>query len=962
MTFSVSQKVNVGFILALIVLGLSGLGSYQCLRDLVLTGQRARSNRKIIGELEALRASVARGEVVRAAYHRLREKRYQDAARLAADAAQQRLQTLAGLVSPAERPRWQDLQTAVNRWREDLDQPPRPAEPHLDPILTSGVPGQEAADEVTHAVEAFLAEAEKAFGAQEDDARDSAARAQRVIVLASALSLLVTAFSLLVINKDIASRQDAEAALHEARGSLDRRVRERTAELARANEDLRREVRERALVEAELQKVRADLERRVRERTAELARANEELLQKVRERAQVEQALRETTTLQRAILDSADYAIISTDRDGVIRTFNAAAQRYLGYAAADVVERQAPVAFHDEDELTRRRLELAAELGLPIEPGFEVLVTRARLGMPEEREWTYVRKDGSRFPVLLSVTALRNELGEVVGFLTIGSDVTARKRGEEELRRAMAAAEGANRTKSEFLANMSHELRTPLNSVIGFATLLLKNKAGNLRDQDLAFLQRVLDNGRHLLGLINQVLDLAKVEAGRMDLELGPVALDALVRETLAQLEGQMRDRKDPELVCEVPPGLPPLQADAGKLKQVLINLVGNALKFTEHGRVTVRVKADPTTNRPRCLEVMDTGPGIPRDKLNKIFEAFQQADVSTSRRYGGTGLGLTIARSLCHLMGYRLEVRSQVGVGSVFRVFFGLRAGQAPPRDWPTPSPDLPRPAGAGDQELSRFEGKRVLIIDDNADARLLLTQYVEDCGCRVVAVGSGEEGLRFARGSPPDLIVLDLMMPGMTGWEVLKALKAHRALRGVPVVVVSVVGRENRGTLLGAVDLLDKPVSREALAEVLRRNLTRAAGKALVVDDSPDARRLAAAFLAEQGFETCEAADGREALERLQSFPPDLILLDLLMPGMDSPSFLEALRRDPRYLAVPVVVVTAKELTPKEVKQLRSLAATILQKGGDLADGLKRAVREVLQAGAAVPPARAPGETLAD
>jgi PAS domain S-box-containing protein len=827
-------KVNLGFGLALLVLVLTGLGSYQGVRDLLDEGQQARA---------------------------------------------------------AHRDRLTALSAAVNR---------RSAEPSLADVRNL----------VDHAVR----EEEADFPRQQLAAEASADRAKGIIVASFVLSFLVTVLSLVVINRDMLARQEVELKLALAHNRLESRVRERTAALARAN--------------AELDKARADLEERVQARTAELARANDEL--------------RETGRLQRAILDSANYSIVATDASGLIRTFNAAAQRWLGYAPEEVVGRQTPALFHDARQLAARRDELSDELGLPLEEGFEAVATRARYGAPDEREWTYVRKDGGRFPVLLSVTALRDEAGAVTGFLAIGSDITERKRGEEQLRQAKESAERANRIKSEFLANMSHELRTPLNSVIGFTNVLLKNKAGNLREQDLKFLQRVLENGKHLLRLINEVLDLAKVEAGRMPLECEAVALDDLVRATLAALEGQVKD-KDVRLVADLPARVAPIEADAGKLKQVLINLVGNAIKFTERGHVTVRVEADPSDGRPLTLDVIDSGIGIPADKLHTIFEAFQQADASMTRQYGGTGLGLSIARSLCRLMGYGIEVHSRVGYGSMFRVILGVKGEAAPPAPLRPPTAEIVLHAEQV-AALGRVRGKQVLVIDDDSDSRILLTQHIEECGCRVLAVDCGEQGLQLAERFRPDLIVLDLMMPGMSGWEVLKALKGHPALASVPVVVVSIVARENRGSILGAVDVLDKPVSREALHELLARNLGTRPGRALVVDDDPDSRRLLSAYLGEEGFRTREAANGIEALECLRTFDADLVILDLMMPVMDGLSFLDALRRDARHLRLPVIVVTAKDLTAHEAQRLGADGSVVLRKGDELVGGLKRVVGELL------------------
>jgi PAS domain S-box-containing protein len=752
---------------------------------------------------------------------------------------------------------------------------------------------------------------------------NKAKQTKLIVLLSSSLALLLTSLSLILINRYMSEREEAEVRLALAHSSLEARVKERTAELGRAN--------------TELQRTHADLEVRVRQRTNDLGRANDDL--------------RRTTMLQQAILNSANYSIISTDADGLIQTFNAAAQRWLGYSQQELAGRETPALFHDAGELATRQGEISREMGMPLDGGFEILVTRARCGETEEREWTYVSKNGRRFPVLLSVTALYDQSGEITGFLITGSDITERKEAEKELHRAKAAAEEANRTKSEFLANMSHELRTPLNSVIGFTNLLLKNKAGNLREQDLTFLERVLDNGKHLLKLINEVLDLAKVEAGRMQLELATVHLDELVRSTLASLEGHLKG-KDVRLIPELPAQIAPLETDPGKLKQVLINLVGNAIKFTEHGTVTVRVDVDPADGRPLALDVIDTGVGMPADKLHDIFKAFHQVDTSTTRQYGGTGLGLTIAKSLCELMGYEIEVHSRVGAGSAFRVVLGEKGEEkvkqgskerpaADPRPSLTEEIMLRAKEATGSADL---RGKNVLVIDDDSDSRLLLTRYIEECGCRVVAVDCGDHGLRVGREIQPDLIVLDLMMPEMSGWDVLKALKVHPTLSAVPVIVVSIVARENRGSILGAVDLLDKPVSREALHSLLHRTLLSRKQRALVVDDSADSRHLVSAYLAEEGFETCEAANGEEALERLERFDADLVILDLVMPVMDGLSFLDSLRRDARHLRLPVVVVTAKDLTPQETERLGADGSAVVRKGVELADGLKRVVGEWL------------------
>jgi CheY-like chemotaxis protein/nitrogen-specific signal transduction histidine kinase len=534
---------------------------------------------------------------------------------------------------------------------------------------------------------------------------------------------------------------------------------------------------------------------------------------------------------------------------------------------------------------------------------------------------------------------LRDESGAIVGTFGISRDITARKEAEEAMRRARDAAEEANRTKSQFLANMSHELRTPLNSVIGFASILMKNKPGNLGASDLNFLERIQANGKHLLALINEILDLSKIEARKVELQLAPVALDVLVRETIAQQEGLVRDRPV-KLLAELPGEIAPLTADADKLRQVIINLIGNALKFTEQGSVTVRVVTG-AGNQPQRIDVVDTGIGIPAEKLGLIFDAFQQADASTSRKYGGTGLGLTISQALCQLMGYHIEVTSEVERGSIFSIILGGKAAVAPkPVDPATIKPTLKVPV----LPPSRLRGRLILVIDDESDSRVLLTHMLEEFGCQVIAANSGEQGLRMAREFRPQLITVDLLMPQMDGASVIRALKADPQLNGIPIVVVSIVAEERRGTILGAVDILVKPVVRDQLQAALRRNLLPARTKVLVVDDAEDARQILLAQLADEKLEVKTAVNGRDALAALQNFTPDLILLDLMMPEMDGVAFLAALRTEPRHQQIPVIVITAKELSPAEREDLRRQTLDIVKKSEVSEEKFKQLLLRIL------------------
>lgn len=530
----------------------------------------------------------------------------------------------------------------------------------------------------------------------------------------------------------------------------------------------------------------------------------------------------------------------------------------------------------------------------------------------------------------------------ITGVVAFGKDATRRIRAEESVRMAMDEAERANLAKSQFLASMSHELRTPLNSVIGFANLLLKKQEGTIGSKELNFLERILANGHHLLALLNKVLDLAKVEAGHMELDLEEVSLAKLVRETVAELEGQIRDNSV-VLRTEVPKEEPStVEADAGKLKQVLINLVGNSLKFTDKGEVVVRLEMDEAMALPLAIRVVDSGIGIPEDRLQAIFEAFQQAEAGTSRRYGGTGLGLAISHSMCQLMGYDLTVESKLGRGSTFSIVLSELADQIGVR----PDARMLAEAFSATEPLPEAEEReggpiRALVIDDEADSRVLMAHHLRDLGCQVRIASSAENGLELARDHYPDLISLDLMMPELSGWDVLRALRGDPDLQSIPILAVSLTASEQRARVLGSVDVVSKPVDRKEFVGALRRGVGgEKTGRVLIVHGEEDVRTTLGEHAESVGFEVRVATEGMEGLRAVGIERPDIIVLDLIMPGMDGLNFLNGLRKRRDCLGIPVVIMASKEMTPEERQVLELEMDAVLPEADDLESRLRAAL----------------------
>jgi PAS domain S-box-containing protein len=662
-------------------------------------------------------------------------------------------------------------------------------------------------------------------------------------------------------------------------------------------------------------------------------------------RQQAEEVLLKAGALQKAIFNSANFSSIATDAKGVIQIFNVGAERMLGYTAAEVLNKITPADISDPQEVIARAKALSIELGTPITPGFEALVFKASRGIEDIYELTYFRKDGSRFPAVVSVTALRDAQDAIIGYLLIGTDntarklveaeqkkldqrlrdqqfytrsliesnidalattdpsgiitdvnkqmealtgctrdeligapfkshftdperaeagiklvlsqkkvtdyeltarardgkqtvvsynattfydrgrtlqgvfaaardVTERKRVEAELQQAKAAAESASQTKSDFLASMSHEIRTPMNAIVGVVDLLAKTSLSAEQDKYVKIFRR---SGETLLHLINDILDLSKVEASQLELERTGFSLNDLLEKVMEMVTVQA-DEKGLALVCEIAPKVPTnLVGDPTRLRQVLVNLLGNAIKFTEAGEVALRVTRDATSPVPGALQftISDTGIGIPRDKLGAIFERFTQADSSTTRKYGGSGLGLTISKRLVELMGGRIWVESGVGNGSVFSFALPLEIWEGATR-WTT--------APVGAESEPPLPALHILLVEDAPDNRTITLAYLKDTPYQVDIAENGAIACQKFAADRYDLVLMDRQMPVMDGLTATRTMRAwEQANHRPPTPIIALTaaalkGDQEKCVAAGCTAYLTKPIKQEVLLQAIK------------------------------------------------------------------------------------------------------------------------------------------------
>ncbi|MBF0480639.1 MAG: PAS domain S-box protein, partial [Desulfovibrionaceae bacterium] len=796
-------------------------------------------------------------------------------------------------------------------------------------------------------------------------------------------------------------------------------------------------------------------------------------------RKEAEEALLKAGALQKAIFNSANFSSIATDAKGVIQIFNVGAERMLGYLAADVMNKITPADISDPQEVIARAKALSEELGTPITPGFEALVFKASRGIEDIYELTYIRKDGSRFPAVVSVTALRDDQDAIIGYLLIGTDNTARKEieaeqkilgqslrdhqfytrslfesnidalmttdpagiitdvnkqmealtdctrdeligapfksyftdpdraemgikmvlskkkvtnyelivrargGKEtavsfnattfydrnrklqgvfaaarditerllldkalhdqnaELESAKSAAEKANFTKSEFLSNMSHELRTPLNSIIGFSEVLVDGLRGDLTPGQKEYVEQVLDSGRHLLSLINDILDLSKVEAGRMELDIEPLEIATVLRDSLSiVLEKAAEHRLD--LRCEPGKDLGVLHADGRKVKQILFNLLSNAVKFTPEGG-SVRLSAE-AVDRPRAarplpagmrtalpdsghdrfieISVTDSGIGIPAEGMTRLFEPFTQLESSLSRTQEGTGLGLAMVRMLAELHGGGVGVQSEEGKGSTFFAWLPYGLGQFPAEESGQSWEESPDPG----------EQTRAFVVEAEDHLAKAVLQQLTAEGIHGLRATSYINALAAARDFKPQVMLLDVQSPQGDVWEFLDRIKTVPDLARTPVILMSLATNQNQYLALGVFRVLQKPVSPEELGQALQAldlwGDIDSPRRVLIVDDDPKALEFLSVHLQGRGFAVERAYGGKQAIELSRRLPFDLILLDLMMPDVSGFDVVEALRAQPDTAAIPVLVMTAKRLTNEERSTLTRMGTRIMEK----------------------------------
>jgi len=619
-------------------------------------------------------------------------------------------------------------------------------------------------------------------------------------------------------------------------------------------------------------------------------------------RKKAEEALRQSEERFRLLVSEVtDYAILMLDPEGRIASWNAGAARIKGYRSEEIIGQHFSLFYTRED----------VESGKPAY-GLKVAEEQGRF---EDESWR-VRKDGSRFWASVVITALHDETGRLRGFGKVTQDITERKRTEELMLRAKEEAERASKFKDQFLSTMSHELRTPLNAVLGFSDLLADERYGPLNDRQQRYVSHIHSGGIHLLKLISDILDLSKIEAGRMELARENVTVASAFAEVISALY-PLAEKKSQALLQQADPNLH-VRADAMRFKQVLMNLAANAIKFSpENGRIelTARQVGGQVT-----VEVRDDGPGIPPEQQERIFEAFFRV-AQTGNAAEGTGLGLAITARLVELHGSKLEIDSRPGEGTCF--YFSLPLIAIKPDQLSQTSGPIPRAGKA----------PRILVVEDNEATGQLIQSQLTSSGYETLKCDQPERALEMAAKHQPDAITLDLLMKPVHGLEVLLQLKNDPRTSKIPVIVVTIVDQPGVGTALGADEYLLKPVDKATLLAAVERSLKSRGGAApsraiLVVEDDAATREMIEELLKARGYSVITAADGARARAHVAHALPELVILDLVLPKMSGFELLAEWRDSPRTADLPVFVLTSKDLTKEEEKYVHSHAESLFRK----------------------------------
>lgn len=621
---------------------------------------------------------------------------------------------------------------------------------------------------------------------------------------------------------------------------------------------------------------------------------------------QAEQSIQESEQRLRVIAEAAPMAVlIVTFDDGIIRYANQRFSEMFEIEGSLALGLRASTLYADPQHRER------------------FIAALTEHGHVEGMEMLFKRAGGEEFWALIASQRVQFEGRPAM--ITGLADISDRKRMEGDLHKAIWASEQATRAKSDFVANMSHELRTPLNAIIGYSEILFEDAQSAGREAEKEDLRKIQDAGKHLLGLIDNILDLSKIEAGKMTLYLETFELRPMV-DSVAATVTPLAKKTGNALVVNCTDEVGTIHSDMTKVRQTLFNLLSNACKFTRNGTITLTALRD-TSEAVDWIEfqVRDTGIGMAPDQQAKVFEAFIQADDSTTRTYGGTGLGLAITMSFCRLMGGDVTLTSEAGKGTTFTVRLPAVTHAAADTavsaaEKHSESPQVREPEHA----------PIVLVVDDDPDARELLRRHLQRSGYAVRVAANGEEAMQLARTLRPDVVTLDVLMPQMDGWAVLSAMKEDAVLAEIPVIMATIVDNQSIGFSLGAADYLIKPIDRDRLVRAVEKCCPSGAPRHVLIieDDAPTSELMARALL-QIDCTVTQAENGRVGLERLNEALPDAILLDLMMPEMDGFEFIAQVRAEARWRRIPVIVVTAKTLTAEDLARLNGQVQHLVHKG---------------------------------